>query len=56
LGPKIVQEPTLKIKSIREKMITTQSRQKSYVDKRRTPLEFDEGDHVFLKFTSKLGL
>nr|KYP53930.1 Retrotransposable element Tf2 [Cajanus cajan] len=30
----------------------TQSKQKSYVDKRRQPLEFQEGDHVFLKVTS----
>jgi len=32
-------------------MQDTQSRQKSYVDKRRRPLEFDEGDHVFLWVT-----
>jgi len=37
-------------------MRTTQSRQKSYADKRRRPLEFNEGDHVFLKVTPKLGL
>nr|KYP36257.1 Retrotransposable element Tf2 [Cajanus cajan] len=32
-------------------MKTAQSRQKSYVDKRRKPLEFAEGEHVFLKVT-----
>jgi len=37
-------------------MKTAQSRQKSYADKRRRPLEFNEGDHVFLKVTPKLGL
>jgi len=56
IGPEIVQETTQKIKSIQEKMKTAQSRQKSYADKRRRPLEFSEGDHVFLKVTPKLGL
>ena len=56
IGPEIVQETTLKIKSIQEKMRTAQSRQKSYADRRRRPLEFEEGDHVFLKVTPKLGL
>jgi hypothetical protein len=56
IGPKIIQETTLKIKSIQEKIRTTQSRQKSYADKRRRPLEFSEGDHVLLKVTPKLGL
>ncbi|XP_027922733.1 uncharacterized protein LOC114180631 [Vigna unguiculata] len=32
-------------------MRATQSRQKSYADKRRRPLEFEEGDHVFLRVT-----
>jgi len=56
ISPKIVQETTRKIKSIQEKMRTAHSRQKSYADKRRRPLEFNEGDHVFLKVTHKLGL
>jgi hypothetical protein len=37
-------------------MRKAQSRQKSYADKRRRPLEFEEGDHVFLKVAPKLGL
>ncbi|KAK2443611.1 hypothetical protein QL285_014700 [Trifolium repens] len=56
LGPDIVQETTLKIKSIRDKLKVAQSRQKSYADKRRRLLEFQEGDHVFLRVTPKLGL
>jgi len=36
---------------IREKMKASQSRQKSYHDKRRKALEFQEGDHVFLRVT-----
>ena len=33
-----------------------QSRQKSYIDKRRRPLEFEVGDHVFLKVMPKRGV
>ena len=32
-------------------MRTSQSRQKSYADKRRRDLEFEAGDHVFLRVT-----
>ena len=37
-------------------MRTTQSRQKSYANKRRRPLEFQEGDHVFLRVTPTTGI
>ena len=36
---------------IQEKMKASQSRQKSYHDKRRKALEFEKGDHVFLRVT-----
>ena len=32
-------------------MKTSQDRHKSYYDKRRKPIEFEAGDHVFLKVT-----
>jgi len=41
---------------IREKMKASQSRHKSYHDKRRKDLEFQEGDHVFLKVTPVTGV
>ncbi|XP_058761006.1 uncharacterized protein LOC131634367 [Vicia villosa] len=41
LKPEIVQQTTEKVKLIREKMKTLQSRQKSYHDKRRKDLEFE---------------
>nr|KYP43271.1 Retrotransposable element Tf2 [Cajanus cajan] len=41
---------------IQERMRATQSRQKSYNDKRRKDLEFKEGDHVFLKVTPWTGV
>ncbi|XP_058758681.1 uncharacterized protein LOC131631939 [Vicia villosa] len=37
-------------------MKKAQDRQKSYADKRRRPLRFDAGDHVYLKVTPRLRL
>ncbi|GAU51606.1 hypothetical protein TSUD_414380 [Trifolium subterraneum] len=56
LGPDIVQETTEKIRMIQEKMKASQSRQKSYHDKKRKDVEFQEGDHVFLRVTSTTGV
>ena len=56
LGPDMIQQTTEKIKMIRDQSRATQSRQKSYADKRRQPLEFREGDNVFLKVTPKTGI
>ncbi|GJV54850.1 hypothetical protein Tco_1455855 [Tanacetum coccineum] len=49
IGPEIVQETTEKIFQIKERLKTARSRQKSYADKRRKPLEFEGGDQVILK-------
>ena len=56
LGPELFRETTEKVKFIREKMKVSQSRQKSYHDKRRKDLEFQTGDHVFLRVTSVTGV
>ena len=56
LGPELVRETTEKVKLIREKMKASQSRQKSYHDKRRKELEFSAGDHVFLRVTPVTGV
>ena len=50
LGPKLVQLTIEKITLIKEILKTTQSRQKIYSDNCRRDLEFEVGDHVFLKF------
>ena len=55
-GPKIDRENTENIQLIRERLRTAQSRQKSYADRRRRPLEFQEGDYVFLKVSPKKGV
>ena len=41
---------------IRKRLLTAQSRHKSYANRRRRPLEFDVGDYVFLKVMPKRGL
>ena len=56
LGPELVRETTEAVKMIREKMRISQSRQKSYHDKRRKDLEFQDGDHVFLRVTPTTGV
>ena len=45
----LVRETDEKIKIIKEKMLMAQSRFKSYADKHRKGLDFDVGDHAFLK-------
>ncbi|WVZ25177.1 hypothetical protein V8G54_003721 [Vigna mungo] len=55
-GPELVQQTTEKVKLIQERLKASQSRQKSYADKRRKPLEFAVGDHVFLRVTPTTGV
>jgi hypothetical protein len=44
----IVTEAEEKVKQIQANILAAQSRQKSYTDKRRSPLKFEVGDHVYL--------
>nr|GEZ36318.1 putative reverse transcriptase domain-containing protein [Tanacetum cinerariifolium] len=55
IGPEIVQETTEKIFQIKERLKMARSRQKSYADKRRKPLEFKVGDRVLLKGVVRFG-
>ena len=54
--PNLIRDTLEKVGLILQRLLTTQSRQKSYVDKRRRPLEFEVGDHVFLKVMPKRGV
>ena len=56
IGPELVQETTEKIRVIRDRLLAAQSRQKSYADHRRRPLEFQVGDHVFLRVPPRKGV
>ena len=55
-GPELVQQSVEAVRVIRDRLRTAQSRQKSYADKRRKPLEFQVADHVFLKVSPMRGL
>ncbi|KAL6322441.1 hypothetical protein AAG906_008096 [Vitis piasezkii] len=49
LGPELVQLTVEKVSLIKERLKAAQSKQKSYADNRKRDLEFEVGDHVFLK-------
>ena len=51
MGPELLEQTTEKVRMVRERMQASQSRQKAYMDRRRRPLEFAAGDHVFLRVT-----
>ena len=55
-GPDLIRDTSAKVDLIRRRLLTAQSRQKSYVDRRRRPLEFEACDHVFLKVMPKKGV
>jgi hypothetical protein len=44
------------VKQIQANILAAQSRQKSYTDKRRSPLEFEVGDHVYLRVSPMKGV
>jgi hypothetical protein len=48
-SPDIMTEVEEKVKLIQANILATQSRQKSYTNKRCNPLEFEVGDHVHLQ-------
>nr|CAD1817069.1 unnamed protein product [Ananas comosus var. bracteatus] len=56
LGPDVLQEAEDKVRIARERLLTAQSRQRSYADRRRRDLEFQIGDHVFLKVSPTKGI
>ena len=55
-GPDLIRDTSEKVSLIRQRLVMAQSRQKSYTDVRRRPLEFKVGDHVFLKVMLKRGV
>ncbi|KAI3815729.1 hypothetical protein L1987_15408 [Smallanthus sonchifolius] len=55
-GPELIQETSDKILQIRDNIRVARSRQKSYADKRRKPLEFQVGDLVLLKVSPWKGV
>jgi hypothetical protein len=55
-GPDLVIEAEDKVKIIQANLKTAQSRQKSYADQRRKPLQFQVGDFVYLRVSPTKGV
>ncbi|GJU51136.1 putative reverse transcriptase domain-containing protein [Tanacetum coccineum] len=55
-GPELIQETTKKIVLIKQRIQAAQDRQKSYVDLKRKPIEFEVGDRVMLKVSPWKGV
>ena len=55
-GPNLIRDTSEKVSLILLRLLKAQSRQKSYADVRRQPLEFEVGDHIFLKVMPKRGV
>jgi hypothetical protein len=51
-----VTEKEEKVKQIQANILAAQSRQKSYTNKRRGPLEFKVGDHIYLRVSPMKGV
>nr|GEU77681.1 putative reverse transcriptase domain-containing protein [Tanacetum cinerariifolium] len=55
-GPKMIREMTEMIVQIENQLLAARSRQKSYADVRRKPLEFEVGDKIMLKVSPWKGV
>ncbi|WVZ90088.1 hypothetical protein U9M48_036419 [Paspalum notatum var. saurae] len=55
-GPNLVTQDEEQVKFIHNNLKRAQSRQKSYSNKRRRPLAFEEGDHVYLRVSPMKGV
>ena len=56
IGPDLTRDTLEKVCLIQKRLLTAQSRQKSYASRWRRPLEFEVGDNVFLKVMPKRGV
>nr|GFC96607.1 putative nucleotidyltransferase, ribonuclease H [Tanacetum cinerariifolium] len=54
-GPEMIEVSNAKVAVAKEKLKEARTRQKSYADKHRRSLEFQTGDHVFLKVSPARG-
>nr|GFC48516.1 putative reverse transcriptase domain-containing protein [Tanacetum cinerariifolium] len=55
-GPEMIEVTNAKVAVAKEKLKEARTRQKSYDDKHRRSLEFQPGDHVFLKLSPARGV
>jgi hypothetical protein len=55
-GPDMLKAAEEQVKLIRERLKTSQNCQKNYADNRRRDLEFEKGDHVYLRVSPLRGM
>jgi hypothetical protein len=55
-GPDLVEEAEATIRRIQDNLKATKSRQETYANKRRRPLEFKVGNHVYLRVLPMKGV
>jgi len=55
-GPDLVTEAEDKVKDIQANLKAAQSQQNIYADKKRKPLQFEVGDHVYLRVSRTKGV
>ena len=55
-GPDLIKDASKKVSLIRQRLLTDQSRKKSYANVLRRPLKFESGDHIYLKVMPKRGV
>jgi hypothetical protein len=55
-GPDIVVEAEATVRRIQENLKVAKLRQESYANKRRRPLQFEAGDHAYLKISPMKGV
>ena len=55
-GPNFIKEAREQVSVIQSHLNVAQNHQKTYADKRRRPLQFEVGDHVYLKVSPMRGV
>jgi transposase InsO family protein len=56
MGPEILSQTVDKVRIIKERLQVAQDRQKQWADAERRPLEFQAGDHVFIRISPMKGV
>jgi hypothetical protein len=55
-GPEIIEEAEMIVRLVQENLKAAKSRQETYANKRRWPLRFGVGDHVYLRVSPMKGV
>jgi hypothetical protein len=55
-GPNLVEEAEATVHHIKDNMKSAKSRHETYANKRHRPLEFEVGDHVYLRVSPMKGM